>query len=123
VTCSYTNSAGTSGRTATLDTNLSNVPARRLLPFRLAAGDTGVRSVQSVTIATAGVGTFNLVLLRRLATAYMPGTNGQASDLAAGALALGMPKLYSDSCLALMAIATSSTANGTLHTHYTIARG
>lgn len=70
-TISYTNQAGTSGRTSTATqigaTNFNGVGTLLMIP--LAAGDTGVRSVQSVTIAatTGTAGNFGIVLFKPLA--------------------------------------------------------
>lgn len=60
-TVSYTNSAGVTGRTATIGTN-NTASTVVLLPLQ--AGDEGVRSVQSFTVPTAGSGTVRLLLLR-----------------------------------------------------------
>ena len=70
-TVSYTNQAGTSGRTSTATqigaTNFNGAGTLILIP--LAAGDTGVRSVQSVTLAgtTASAGNFGVVLFKPVA--------------------------------------------------------
>lgn len=73
-TVSYTNSAGTAGRTATL-ANLvgAQIPATptigTIVWFQLAAGDEGVRSIQSITLGTSLVtGSVSLVIARQLAT-------------------------------------------------------
>lgn len=86
ISADYTNSAGVTGRTATLlfgaTTNLQNV--QRSMPFRLQDGDTGVKSVQSITIATpqAVAGVLCLLLGRRLTSApLMPtGTRARKHD-------------------------------------------
>ena len=70
-TVSYTNQAGTSGRTSTAapigSTGFREVGA--VLPIPVAAGDTGFRSVESVTLAgtTGTVGNFGVVLFKPLA--------------------------------------------------------
>jgi hypothetical protein len=79
ITISYTNSAGTAGRTAT---NILATVATSAIGatyfIGLQAGDVGVRSVQSLTLsATWTSGTINLVAYRRLASlnllALIPG--------------------------------------------------
>jgi len=70
VTISYTNSAGTSGRTSTA-TSLGGTGFREvgvLLPIPLQAGDTGIRSIESVTVtATTGTaGNFGVCLFKPL---------------------------------------------------------
>lgn len=69
-TISYTNSSGTPGRTATL-TNLAGdmFPATPVIGtvvfFQLAAGDTGVQSIQSITLGTSlGGGAISLFIAR-----------------------------------------------------------
>lgn len=73
-TVSYTNSAGTAGRTATL-ANLvgAQIPITPVIGtivwFRLAAGDKGVRSIQSITLGTSLLtGTVSLLIARQLST-------------------------------------------------------
>jgi hypothetical protein len=66
-TISYTNQAGTSGRTATLSASPYLIPATpvigTMVPFLLAAGDTGVRSIQSITLGTSLVtGSISLIM-------------------------------------------------------------
>jgi len=70
ITISYTNQAGTSGRTATnLDATVASSAIGAFYRIGLQAGDTGVRSVQSITLsATWNSGTINLVAYRLLAT-------------------------------------------------------
>ena len=77
---SYTNQAGTAGRTmpATVACtassvvgriNPSGVAANNYGPFLpLASGDTGIRSIQTVTLSAATTGTFAMVLARPLAS-------------------------------------------------------
>lgn len=68
MTASYTNQAGTSGRTATMSSFAATAQVGYMAPFNLQAGDTGVRSVQSLTLGTSlGAGAVGLVCLRRLA--------------------------------------------------------
>lgn len=70
LTASYTNSAGTAGRTATMSSFPATANAGTFVEFQLQAGDVGVRSVESVTLGTSLVsGTIHLVLFRQLATA------------------------------------------------------
>ena len=74
-TVTYTNSAGTGSRTATLNANAAgdNIPATPVIGtavwFALAAGDSGVRSIQSVTLATSlGGGAVSLIIARPVLT-------------------------------------------------------
>lgn len=66
-TMSYTNSAGTAGRTATIASFPATAVAGTFVPFQLQAGDVGVRSIQSLTLGTTyGTGTIHLVAYRVL---------------------------------------------------------
>lgn len=70
-TCSYTNQAGTSGRTSKatrIGTSNYNA-ASRFLIMSLADGDTGVRSVESLTLSgtTGTAGNFGITLFKPLA--------------------------------------------------------
>lgn len=70
MTVSYTNSGGTSGRTATLTNNAGNMlPASAVVGtivwFNLQAGDIGVRSIQSITLAVSmTTGSVSLLIAR-----------------------------------------------------------
>lgn len=109
VTVSYTNEAGTAGRSATLPNN-GNLPANAgvgLLfgPLDLQAGDLGVTSVESLTMASTGsAGDMSVLLLRPLWTFGLcrsgstgsPGSADQATVPGAGLVDLG-----ADPCLML----------------------
>lgn len=67
-TASYTNSAGTSGRTATIASVPATLTAGSMVKFQLQGDDVGVRSVQSLTLGTSyGAGTLALLAMRRIA--------------------------------------------------------
>lgn len=108
VAVSYTNENGTAGRTATLPANASlpASPAATLLfgPLDLQAGDLGVTSVETLTLAgsTGTAGDFSVVLLRPVAQLNLMNVNAgfwsadQVSVPATGLLDLG-----ADPCLML----------------------
>jgi hypothetical protein len=107
LSCSYTNQAGTAGRTTQLLTGQTTSTVGQMQPFRLATGDTGVRSVESFTGTGAIGGTGMLVLLRRIAdisvvVSYL--------SMSIDPFTTGMPRIYDDACLATMHHA--STTNG-----------
>lgn len=109
ITVSYTNQAGTAGRTATNAFATANSPTiGGFFPIGLAAGDTGVRSVQSMTLSASWVsGTVNLVAYRVLAAlelqgAYVPN--------AIDALTAGMPQMYNGSVPFLILVPSAATA-------------
>jgi len=80
-TISYTNSAGTAGRTATLTaTDPNNFPATPVIGtvvwFELQDGDVGVQSIQSVTLnTTLTSGTASVFIARRLIDLSVPVAN------------------------------------------------
>lgn len=90
---SYTNSAGTSGKTSTtVDTYAATSAAGMFFRLGLAAGDTGVRSIQSVTLGVSMTsGSISLVAYRILAMLELPFA---AIPNALDALSLGMPRCY-----------------------------
>lgn len=109
ITLGYTNSAGTSGRTATgILTVASSSVAGTFYPIGLQAGDRGVRSIQTVTFnASMTSGTVNLVAYRVLAMLEQPVNNlGTSIDALTG----GLPKLYDGTVPYIMAIPSSTTA-------------
>jgi len=118
VTATYTDQAGATGNSATVVSAAASA-AGQMQPFNLAAGDTGVRSVQSDAHATMTAGTYQLVLMRRLAEIPIPVTNsGNVLD----AFDLGMPRVYDDSCLALMMV-SGAVATGIIHGSVLLAKG
>ena len=108
ITANYTNQAGTSGRTATNSTaTVGSSAAGTFYPIGLAAGDTGVRSVQTLTLsATWTSGTMHLVAYRVLATLELPAAG---IPNAVDALTSGMPRLYNTSVPFLIFIPQTTT--------------
>lgn len=110
ITATYTNSGGTGSKTATNSFPTANSPAAgSFFPIGLAAGDTGVRSVQSIQLSVSWVsGTMNLVAYRVLAAlplsgAYVP----NALDALTGAL----PKLENGVVPFLIFIPSTTTTS------------
>lgn len=116
VTASYTNQAGTPGRTtpAVVIGGGSFREATRLLVLPLQDGDTGVRSVESVTLAatTDTAGNFGVVLFKPLAVLPQD-INGHAGVRSAvyGGLFGGMPDI-SNACLSFLMIASIGFGDG-----------
>lgn len=52
ITLNYTNSDGTAGRTATMASFPATAVLGTFVPFQLAAGDRGIRSIQGITLGT-----------------------------------------------------------------------
>lgn len=120
-TISYTNQDGTAGRTATYAHPANAESIGQLIPVSLQAGDTGVRSVESLTcsVSSGTAGNVGITLLRRLAEIPMIVANvGTVLD----PTGLGLPRLYDDTCLALM-VQCSTTNTGTVLGSLTVAQG
>jgi hypothetical protein len=110
-TCSYTNQAGTTGRTATYTHPANAESVGQMLPFLLDAGDTGVQSIASFTTsATSGTaGSIGVTLLKRLAEIPLcPGVKN-ALDV----FSLGAPRIRNNACLAFM-VQCSGTSTGVM---------
>jgi hypothetical protein len=111
-TISYTNQDGTSGRTAIVGTGTDAIPATMgtfcLVPFQLQAGDTGVRSIQSITLGTSLVtGTVHLAMFRLLKSVPVIAANIGSSQSPQNP---GI-RLYDGACLLLTSIASSASPN------------
>lgn len=111
-TVSYTNSDGTSGRTATLTAIAgSQIPVTPVIGtivwFNLQAGDKGVRSIQSITLATSlGAGAVSLMICRDLANIGTSLVNVQFTRK------LSEPgvRLYNGTCMLHCILASATTA-------------
>lgn len=103
----YTNSAGTNSRVATIASFPASAQPGTFVRFELQAGDTGVQSIQAISLGTSYVsGTMHLVAYRALASLPVAVNTGQALD----AVALGMPRLYDNSVPFLLWLPTATTA-------------
>lgn len=111
-TVSYTNSKGVSGRTATLTAlQGSQIPVSpaigTIVWFNLAAGDTGVRSIESITLGTSlAAGAVSLMIARDIATIGTTIANVSAQKI------LGSPgiRLYNGTCMLHCILASATTA-------------
>ena len=121
-TIDYTNSVGTSGRTATLVAVAgSQIPATAvagtIVWFSLQAGDTGVQSIESVTLATSlGGGAVSLIIARLIA--MFPSSLANVPSAWCGIEDKRGICLWSDPALFHCYIASATTATavaGTLH--------
>lgn len=106
-TISYTNSDGTAGRTGTFSAVVGfQAPATPVIgtwmPFSLQAGDKGVRSVQSVTLATTYTsGTMMLVAYRQLALDGVTAANFPSGSLVSRAQLNPGVRVWNDTCFAV----------------------
>lgn len=111
ITMSYTNSDGVAGRTATISSFPATAVAGTFVPFNLAAGDRGVRSIQSITLGTSlAGGAVALVAYRRITSIPTPLANvGFSLD----AISLGMPKCFDNTVPFFVYLLTSTAAGAT----------
>lgn len=109
ITMGYTNQANTASRTATnIDAVVASGAVGAFYRMGLQAGDTGVRSVQSITLsATMSSGNFGLVAYRVLAS--MEVTAANVSN-AVDALTAGFQKIQNGSVPFLLFIPSTTTA-------------
>jgi hypothetical protein len=112
---SYTNSTGTSGRTST-PTTFGQTGFREnniFIPIPLQAGDTGVKSVESVTLAatTGAAGNFGVCLYKPLAMISFEDITGQSPlDAVSSNCIIGsLCEIHPDACLTFL-------GNGTINT-------
>lgn len=115
ITISYTNQAGTSGRSTVVSSLVAAPAAGRVLApvtgffVPLQAGDTGVRSVESVTLGAAATsGTYCVVLCRPYP--QVPVVSGFYAERDFIMQAPRMPTVRNDACLQFLISAASTTA-------------
>jgi hypothetical protein len=112
MTLTYTNSDGTGSRTATMASFPATAVAGTFVPFQLAAGDRGIRSIQTHTLGTSLVtGAVSLVMYRTVAAAAITTANvGSVGSLSLNAAQPGV-RLYNGSCLIPVTLPSATTAN------------
>lgn len=118
ITVSYTDTTPTSGRTSPLvvfgGTGFREASRGVILP--LAAGDVGVTSVQSVTLAasTTTAGNFGITLFKPLFAVIVDEMNSVCvADLVTGKSGGGIPEVVDNACLFPMYFGVSTNAMGT----------
>lgn len=110
LTASYTNQAGTSGRTATALGFTGSIG--RAFMLQLAAGDDGVQAVANATLAgsTGGVGNWGITVAHPLM--YLSNANLTSGDMVWRDCVTGLPgpiQIHNNACLALMAYAHTNS--------------
>lgn len=121
-TVSYTNSAGTAGRTATFSGSVGfQAPATPVIgtwmPFTLQAGDTGVRSIEGITLTTTYTsGTMSLIVYRPLAMTGVPTANFPSGSLSGGnsVTAPGV-RLWNGTCLGITLVGAVATTADSIY--------
>lgn len=118
VNVTYTNQAGTTGRSTGTVATAANIVGR-MWQLPLQAGDTGVQRIDNVVGSVATVGTFNILVLRPLWSGRVKIANdGDVHDLAKTA----MPVLFADSAL-FLAVSADGTATGIPELEFVVANG
>lgn len=107
-TITYTDQDANTGNTGTLTGFAATAAAGRAFRFTLAAGDTGVRSIQSYTANVSMTsGAMGLVLRRKVtAIGSALGNTGQTLDFAK----IGLPRVYDSACLEVLWLASSASS-------------
>lgn len=106
-TVSYTNQAGTAGRTspAVAIGQTANNQAGRLITIPLEPGDTGVRSVESVTLAgtTGAAGNFGICLFKPLCAFALNDWQGAHvfDAVSSGGFFGALAEVHPDACLSV----------------------
>lgn len=121
VTVQYTNQDGTSGRSTVSTAGVASMPANRMYQVPLQSGDTGIQSIQSLTLSASSgtAGNLWVLIADRLCSFAAPLTNvGNTFDFAA----LGLPKMYDTSCLMFVHQATT-TSSGIIMGQLSIIQG
>jgi hypothetical protein len=115
VTISYTNSAGVSGRTSTA-TSFGATGFREgniLIIIPLQAGDTGVQSIESVTVtATTGTaGNFGVCLFKPLSMISLESASSTMplDAVSTGGIIGSLCEINADACLTFVAISATTT--------------
>lgn len=120
-TISYTNTQGTAGRTGTLNNTAGfMIPATPVVgtwvEFQLAAGDTGIQSIQSVTLATSLVtGAVSLIVHRHVQTDGVPAANSPSGSLVSRSQLTPGVRLFNGACLGIVRIGSTSTGAASIY--------
>lgn len=119
IAVTYTNQDGVTGRsTGTVATGVAPIVGR-MLQLPLQAGDTGVQKIESVTSTVSTVGTFNVLLMRRLWSGRVRSVNDGDAH---GPDRVGLTQVFADSAL-YMIVCPDSTATGIPELSIGIAQG
>jgi hypothetical protein len=121
-TYNYTNQAGVSRtNVAMFDGILSASTVGTLIPLALYPGDTGVRSIDGITLNTSlGTGVISTILYRDIAMMSLDDNVGQALGATLSWQSLCLPKLYDDTALVPLIY---NTDNGSMYTDLDITLG
>jgi len=115
INVTYTNQAGTTGRTTGTVAAPAAMAVGRCFQLPLANGDSGLQGIgnggsPSVVGTVASAGTFNLRILRPIVDIYCPANVPVTLNWAD----LGLPEIFNDSALFILGNAPSGTSSGTI---------
>lgn len=118
---SYTNQDGTAGQTGVgIMAGFASSPTSGVYGMGLAAGDTGVRSIQTFTLSVSWTsGAMHLVAYRELARLDISAAN---ISVAIDALTSGFPRLF-DNTVPFMMIIPSATTGAAVSGHMIVTQG
>jgi hypothetical protein len=116
ISINYTNQAGTSGRISSV-TSFGGTGFREpaiLIPIPLQAGDTGIRSIESVTVAatTGTAGNFGVCLFKPLAMISLESATGAMplDAVSTGCIIGSLCEIDPDACLTISPFSAVSTS-------------
>lgn len=116
---SYTDESGNAGATSGTLASTSSFIIGSMIQFPLAAGDSGVRSIQSLTLTTTMTsGTAAIRIMKRVASLPVIANVGFKYD----AFDLGMPIISNDAAL-MVGITAASTTSGPMQMELILAQG
>ncbi len=110
VSVSYTNDAGTAGQVSpsVVFGGTGFREGTRFIPVPLVAGDLGVKSVESVTLAASTVstaGNFGVTLYKPLMSFHIERPGAQVDfNILGGGMSGGLPEIVDDACLFFLVI-------------------
>jgi hypothetical protein len=117
-TITYTNSANSNSRVGAVSENGGTI--NRWVPFGVASGDEGVRSVQNFAFsALPGTGGVTVLLAYRPIAVISSNYGGGEARISETAFTLGLPQLYDGTCLTTVNAAGSDEVSMT----YTFSQG
>lgn len=109
ITITYTNQSDVGSRTTTIAGAATMFPVSRLIPITtLQAGDTSIKSIQSVdlTSSTGTAGNIGVVAMKRIS----PYVFSQNLNAVLDFTETGLPKVPDDACLQIVSFAGTTTA-------------
>jgi hypothetical protein len=119
IAVTYTNQAGVAAHTTGVIATAVAPIVGRMLQLPLAAGDTGVQKIESVTSSVSTVGTFNVLVLRRIWEGRVIVANmGDVHDF----LKTGMPQIFQTSAI-MPIVQPDSTATGLFELQFEVVNG